>query len=92
MLRQPLSDRAKTAIIRRWAIDTAWVAFLIAISTTLYKFDPIGVERLSWLAGDAAVAVLFWPARRQLVPLMRQNRLFLSWPLLACLSALWSLD
>ena len=65
--------------------------FLLAISTALWRIDPIGIDKLCWLIADAVVVVLLWPLRNQFLRLLQQNKIIVSWPILACVSALWSL-
>src|SRR5690606_32329548 len=44
-----------------------------------------------WLLADLAAVGLFFRYQSQFINLMLSNLVFMSWPLIACLSAIWSI-
>ncbi len=77
------------------SVDGLWIAFFIGISGAGINFSrDLGlgdIERFFWLPADLIVVALLLSGQRELIAAIRKNALFISWPVLACLSSIWSL-
>jgi O-antigen ligase len=86
--------RADAASVRiglaRLAFDVSWIVFFFFASLAGYFIEVERIERYFWALADLGVlmAVLLRP--RELLELVRANAVFMTWPLLAGMSALWS--
>lgn len=68
-----------------------WAVFFMAISTGLWQHVSDDAERVSWLLADFIAFCLFFRYQSQFINLSLGNIVYVSWPLLACVSAIWSL-
>lgn len=74
-------------------VDTkfvAWVLFVFATSMGIWQFMPGSAERYAWLIADFVCACLFLRYQSQFINISLSNLVFMSWPLIACISAVWS--
>ena len=69
-----------------------WILFFIVASYGATPLKDFGVERLAWLAADLVALVIVLLRSDEMLAQMRRNLVIMSWPALACVSALWSLD
>jgi exopolysaccharide production protein ExoQ len=78
--------------IRRYLVDGLIVVFIVIASYAATPLKEIhDVERLAWIAADLAVVLYFLSQPSEILRQLREHLLLASWPLLACLSAIWSL-
>jgi O-antigen ligase len=67
------------------------VPFLIVTSYGAHPLAAFDVQRLTWFAADAFVAATLLLRANAILGMVRSYPILMSWPTLACLSALWSL-
>lgn len=67
-----------------------WTLFFLITSTALRNFGEYPAQ-ISWLLADLAAVCLFLRYQSQFINLALSNLIFMSWPLIACLSAIWSI-
>lgn len=67
-----------------------WTLFLMATSTGFRTYGTAPIAAAWWIADLSALA-LFLRYQSQFINLALGNLVFMSWPLVACLSALWSI-
>lgn len=72
-------------------IDCFWIAFFIVACHGASRLRHLGIERLAWLAADFVALTFILLRPDAVIRLLRQNLILVSWPLLACASAFWSL-
>lgn len=70
--------------------DVLWVIFFFAISTATWRYASDNAERYGWLLADFTCACLLLRYQSQFINLMLSNLVFMSWPLIACISTVWS--
>lgn len=87
-----LQGRPGSPLLAMVAIDAAVVAFFVGTSGALYWTGIASPERYVWLLADAALLIWILRHPHRLLALARDNRMFLSWALLAMVSAAWSLS
>jgi O-antigen ligase len=86
----PASRWPWDASLLELATDALWIVFLIGATTAAYSLVE-NAERYFWFAADLVVLILLVPLRHDFLRLARANAIFLIWPLLACVSVLWSI-
>lgn len=86
-LTQPMAPSA----IRDWLVGVLWVIFIVGTSSAHLPSLP-APERYFWLPADLIVVLLLLPYHREFLSAMADNKLLMSWPILAILSVLWSLS
>ena len=84
------------ALIARHAVileRLVWIVFLFGITTSARPLLPgvYNLERYFWFPADLAVIVWFVARSTQAINVVLQNKLLMSWGLLAVLSFFWSL-
>lgn len=77
--------------LQRIVTDVLWVLFLVGATSAANSLGPPNAERYFWFAADLAVAGLLVTRTQDFLRVIAQNKLLISWPLLACASTLWSL-
>jgi O-antigen ligase len=75
--------------LKELSLDAACIVFLLSV-TSAARFP--GIDRVVWLMADLAVVVMLAPWHAQFLDVARKNLILLSWPALAIMSALWSLN
>jgi exopolysaccharide production protein ExoQ len=90
--RAPVRSWPAGLSVRQLLYDAALICFFFGISGALTPLGIPGVEKFVWLPADLAVAALLVPWRTQLMEMAKKYAIFLSWPALACISAIWSLN
>lgn len=73
--------------------DALWVIFLLGASSAfsfLRVFGIMGTERFVWFPADLFALVFLCLRQKEALLLIRQNAVFVSWALLACVSFVWS--
>lgn len=70
--------------------DILWIAFIVGAGSAARPLGIHNVERYVWALADLAVVAWIVRDYRPFLTTALQNKLLMSWPLLACLSALWS--
>jgi exopolysaccharide production protein ExoQ len=68
-----------------------WTAFWFLCSMALRSLGEYPAQ-ITWLIADLAVVGLFFRYQSQFINLALGNLIFMSWPLIACLSTLWSIS
>lgn len=66
------------------------IVFLFGITSALSPFLGAGSEKFFWLPAYGAVSLLVLLQPNAFLNTAARNKVFLSWALIACLSALWS--
>jgi O-antigen ligase len=84
----PLRAGANAVYDTKFAL---WALFFFATSMASWQYLSDQPERYAWLLADFVVACLFLRYQSQFINLSLTNIVFMSWPVLACVSALWSL-
>jgi len=69
-----------------------WCIFFVVISGALIAHTPRAWIQIAWLLGDLAAVGLFLRYQSQFINIVLSNGVFVSWPLLACASAAWSVS
>lgn len=67
-----------------------WTLFLFATSTAIRSVGEFPTQ-IAWMSADLAAVGLFLRYQSQFINLALSNLIFMSWPLIACLSAMWSI-
>lgn len=67
-----------------------WTIFFLVTSTAIRHLGTYPTQ-ITWMVADLAAIGLFIRYQSQFINLALGNLVFMSWPLIACLSALWSL-
>jgi O-antigen ligase len=67
------------------------IPFFIITSYGAHPLAAFDVQRLTWLAADAFVAVILLMRANAVLGMVRTHPIIMSWPILACLSTIWSL-
>lgn len=67
-----------------------WTVFFLVASTAV-RSAGVHPAQITWLLADLAAVGLFFRYQSQFINLMLSNLVFMSWPLIACLSAIWSI-
>ena len=87
------TDRTRTLAGSRLATlatDTLWVSFIFVACYATAPFKELGLERLFWLGADVTVMAFLLYQTSKFARILGDNLVVLSWPVLACMSALWS--
>lgn len=74
-------------------VDTKYVLgciFFLCISMGIWQFASDNAERYAWLVADFTCALLLWKYQSQFINLAMSNVVFMCWPILALVSAVWS--
>ncbi len=71
-------------------IDACWIVFIIGASSALFFLRIPDVERYFWLPADLAIVAFAIGRHQPLLRAAQRHWVFMSWPLLACVSSLWS--
>ena len=77
--------------LRILGFDALWIFFIVSCTGAGFQFFGLGtLERYTWLLADLATlgGVLIW--RDSFLRLVRRNAVLVAWPILACVSAIWS--
>ena len=74
----------------RLGTDALWVAFIFVACYATTPVKDLALERYFWLAADIAVFALLLYQTSKFARILSDNLVVLSWPILACASALWS--
>jgi O-antigen ligase len=72
------------------ATDALWVAFIFVACYATTPLRDLALERYVWLAADLTVFALLLYQTSRFTRILSENLVVLSWPILACTSALWS--
>lgn len=72
-------------------LDAWWIIFIIVTSFGASFLGIYNIERYFWFPADLAILLVFLARPAPFFDVMRRNLLLVSWPLLACVSFLWSL-
>ncbi len=67
-----------------------WTLFFFLASTAVRSVGELPIQ-IAWMLADLAAVVLLFKYQSQFLNIALGNLIFLSWPLLACLSTLWSI-
>lgn len=67
-----------------------WTVFFLAISMAIWQHVSDHAERVAWLLADFVGFCLIFRYQSQFINLALGNIVYVSWPLLACVSAVWS--
>jgi O-antigen ligase len=67
-----------------------WTIFFLVTSLAIRGFGTHPTQ-ITWLLADLAAVGLFFKYQSQFINLALSNLIFMSWPLVACLSAIWSI-
>lgn len=67
-----------------------WTIFFFVTSTAIRNVGEYPAQ-ITWLLADLAAICLFLRYQSQFINLALINPVFMSWPLIACLSAIWSI-
>lgn len=70
--------------------DLAWILFIIGAGSAARPLGVQNVERYFWLAADLIVVLFLLHDYRPLLTMSLKNKLLMTWPAIATLSALWS--
>jgi O-antigen ligase len=76
------------------ATDALWITFFVGASSLTLPIDigPLQpFSRLVWFPADFIAVLFFMRNSALLLALARRNAPLLAWPLLACVSAVWSI-
>jgi exopolysaccharide production protein ExoQ len=87
------ADRGRTlrgSRLGRLATDALWVAFIFVACYATTPVKDLALERYFWLGADAAVLAVLLYQTSKFVRILIDNLVLLSWPILACMSAVWS--
>jgi exopolysaccharide production protein ExoQ len=76
--------------LKELGLDGVCIAFLVTVTTTSARFPDL--DRTAWLLGDLTVVVMLALWHGEFLDLARRNLILVSWPALATLSSLWSLN
>ena len=68
-----------------------WTLFFFVTSTAIRSAGELPTQ-IVWLLADLAAVVLFFKYQSQFLNIALSNLIFLSWPLIACLSTMWSIS
>jgi O-antigen ligase len=82
---------ARASAWQQFAVDALCVVFLVGATSAVHSFGIDRVERFFWLPADLALVLLFVPRNDPLIYFVRRHAILIAWPLLACISAAWSL-
>ena len=74
----------------RLATDALWVAFIFVACYATTPVKDLALERYVWLAADITVFAFLLYQTSKFTRILSDNLVVLSWPILACMSALWS--
>lgn len=77
--------------LRALLIDAFWIIFLFGASSAPHPLGMQNVEGPFWFAGYLAVVAVVLADKGGFLQLVRKHAIFLTWPLLACVSMIWSL-
>lgn len=71
-------------------VQAICVLFFFAISMAAWQYTSSDAERYAWMLADLTCAVLFFKYQSQFINLALSNLVLMSWPVLAMMSAAWS--
>lgn len=71
-------------------VDCLWVLFIVGAGSATRPLGIANAERYFWLAADLAVLGLLVRDYRPFLTVALDNKLLITWPAIATLSALWS--
>jgi exopolysaccharide production protein ExoQ len=77
--------------LRALLLDAFWIIFLFGASSAPHPLGIQNVEGPFWFAGYLAVVAVVLSDNGGFLRLVRKYSIFLMWPMLACLSTIWSL-
>jgi O-antigen ligase len=78
---------------RELAIDALWLVFFLGALGLVPPFEmPVRLETLVWFPADLVAVATVWLRPGPFLLLARRNMLLLTWPMLAILSTLWSIE
>ena len=84
---------------RRIAVTSAsgtkyvlWCIFILVTGGALSAITPRAWIQIAWLLADFAALLLFLRYQSQFLNIALSNGVFMSWPILACASAAWSVS
>jgi O-antigen ligase len=84
----PLQSR--DPLVREFAVTCLWIAFFVGVAAPPHAVTSFNIERIVWLAADAAVFVYVLLRPGKVLDFVRRQPIMLAWCLVAMLSALWS--
>jgi exopolysaccharide production protein ExoQ len=77
--------------LRALLLDALWIVFLFGASSAPYPLGVTNVERYFWFPADLVVVVVAIAHKGEFLRLARRHTIFLTWPMLASISMIWSL-
>jgi O-antigen ligase len=92
MTRAALQPAAPPLTLPELAIGGLWIASFIVASYGATPLSQFNIERYAWIAADFAALMVVLLRHEEMLGLVRRNLVIMSWPALACASALWSVD
>jgi exopolysaccharide production protein ExoQ len=77
--------------LRGLLLDVFWIIFLFGASSAPHPLGIQNVEGPFWFAGYLAVVAAVLVDKGGFLRLVKKHAIFLTWPILACMSTIWSL-
>ena len=77
--------------LRALLLDAFWIIFLFGASSAPHPLGIQNVEGPFWFAGYLAVVAAVLADKGAFLQLVKKHAIFLTWPMLACMSTIWSL-